>query len=89
MSLSTIYSNSGRAQYLVHNNSSLLLGCQLLIFPMGHAAGQGTFFHSLRFQNESFFEVPDSVLKHFKKNEIYKIIDEFAIQYNNTFNTQF
>ena len=39
---------------------------------MGHAAGWGTFFHSLRFQNGSFFEVPDSVLKHLKNPEIYK-----------------
>ena len=44
MSLDTIYSNSiisGIAQYLVRNNL-LLLGCQLLIFPMGHAAGPGS-----------------------------------------------
>ena len=35
---------SGIAQYLVHNNLSLLLGCQLLIFSVGHAAGSGTFY---------------------------------------------
>ena len=48
MSLGTIYSNymynPGIAEYLVHNNLSLLLDCQLLIFPMGHATGRGTFF---------------------------------------------
>ena len=58
---------SGIAQYLVHNNLSLLLGYQLLIFSTGHAAGQDTFFHFLRFGNGSFFEVSDSVLKHLKK----------------------
>ena len=63
MSLGTIYNDP---MTLVHNNSSLLLSC-LLIFPMGHAAGWDTFFHSLRFQNKSFLEVPDSALKHFKK----------------------
>ena len=40
-------------EYLVHNNLSLLFGCQLLIFPMSHATGWGTFFHSLWFQNRS------------------------------------
>ena len=35
---------------------------------MGGATGRDTFFHARRFQNGSFFEVPDSV---FKKNEIY------------------
>ena len=29
----------GIAQYLLHNNLSLLLGCQLLIFSMGHTTG--------------------------------------------------
>ena len=57
----------GIAQYLAHNNLSLLLGCQLLIFPMGHAAGGDTFFHAIRFRNMSFFEVLDSALKTLKK----------------------
>ena len=74
MSLGTIYSkpmyNFWNSLILVHNNLSLLLGCQLLVFPMGQATGLGTFFHSLRFQNRSFFEVPDSVLKHFKKPKL-------------------
>ena len=43
----TLCTISGRAQ--VQNNLSLLLGYQLVILPMGHAAGGGTFFHSLRF----------------------------------------
>ena len=60
---------SGIAQYLVHNNLSLLLGFQLLIIPMGHATGWDTFFHSLRFQNSSFSEVSGSVLKTFQKKE--------------------
>ena len=38
------------------------IGCQLLIYPMTHAAGVGNFFHLLRFQNRSFLEVLDSVL---------------------------
>ena len=42
--ISTLCIISGIAQYLVHNNLSFLLDCQLLIFPMGHAAGQGTFY---------------------------------------------
>ena len=54
------------AQDLVQNNLSLLLDCQLLIFPMEHGTGLGTFFHSLRFQNRSFFEISKSQ-KHFKK----------------------
>ena len=79
MSLGTIYSNymynSGIAEYLVHNNLSLLLDCQLLIFPMGHATGRGTFFNSLRFHNGYFFEVSKSQKKTKKnpkktKNEI-------------------
>ena len=67
MSLGTIYSNymynSGIAEYLVHNILSLLLDCQLLIFPMGHATGRGTFFNSLRFHNGYFFEVSKSQKK--------------------------
>ena len=61
--IATICIISGIAEYLVHNNLSLLLDCQLLIFPMGHAIGQGTFFHSLRFQNGCFFEVSKSQKK--------------------------
>ena len=34
---------------------------------MGHAAGRASFFHSLRFQNGSFLEVSDSVLKNTEK----------------------
>ena len=57
---------SGTAQYLEHNNISLL-GCQLLTFPMGHATVQGTFFLSIRFQKRSFFERKSQCgLKHFK-----------------------
>ena len=48
---------------------SLLLGSQLFIFPMGHAAGWGTFFHSLRFETWSFFEVLDSFLKTLQKKQ--------------------
>ena len=46
----TLYIISGIAQYLVHSNLSLLLGCQLLIFFTGQAAGQSTFSHSPRSQ---------------------------------------
>ena len=66
----TLCTISGRAQ--VQNNLSLLLGYQLLILPMGHAAGGGTFFHSLRFQSKSFLEALDSVLKHFKKRKFIR-----------------
>ena len=65
------------AQYHVHNNLSLL-GCQLHVFLMGRATGRGTFFHARRFQNRSFFEVPDSV---FKKTEIYDLILSFNTQF--------
>ena len=63
----------GIAQYLLHNNLSLLLGCQLLIFSMGHTTGGGTFFHSLRFLNRSFLKSPGCCLKTLQITEIYKI----------------
>ena len=68
ITLGAIYSTlcliSGIAQYLVHNNLLLLLGCQLLIFLMEYATAEGAFFQSPRSQMVSLFEVPDSVLKH-------------------------
>ena len=53
---------SRMAQYHVHKYSSLLLGCQMLIFPMGHTTCLGTFFHAPRPLKVSFLEkVPKSV----------------------------
>ena len=64
MSLGTIYSktmyNFWNNSRPCSNNLSLLLDYQLHIFPMEHGTGRRAFFHSLMFQNWSFFEVSKS-----------------------------
>ena len=75
----TLYIISGIAQYLVHNNLSLWLNCQLLVFPWGLPLVRVTFFQSPRSQMVFFWRPRQCVLKHFNKPK-FKISSFLVIQ---------
>ena len=61
-------------------NLSLLLDCQLLIFPVVYATGQGTFFSITQVPDGVlFWSAKKHVLKHFKKLK-FKILSFLVFQ---------
>ena len=81
----TLYIISGIAQYLVHNNLSLWLNCQLFVFPWSLPLFRVVFpwsLHLITQVPDGFFWRPrQCVLKHFNKPK-FKISSFLVIQFS-------